>query len=557
MRMAVDPEALSSERVVSNDHREVVDIAPASPAAPPARRAQSSIGSIIRSAPVLAGLITLAVATFAIAPWPVGVFYDDGIYLILGKALATGEGLRYLNLPGHPAATHYPPGYPVLLALLWKLAPDFPRNVILFKLANAVLLALACAGLTQLAMRRLRLPPIAAAAAVLAFGIAIPVLSMSGVLFSEPLFLALLAPALLMTERAVEEPDNSSGLILAGVLCGALTLVRTIGIAAVAAALIVLVLRRRSAASFSFFAAAATILLPWQLWVTAHTSEVPAILQGSYGSYLGWFLDAFRERGAGFAAAVAMHNAGEVARPVGTMFSPHPVAAVRVLMVLTVTLTFGVGLVRTARRAPVCAGFLVGYLAIVLLWPYVPDRFLWGVWPVLGLVTAAGIHAIIDARRPEMGLRVARFAALALVSIAALSYARYNLRGYAGRWWESAQRSSADSSRPLVRWANNNTRPTDVIATDGDPLVHLYTGRLTVPAISWKASEYLDRQQDIQATSNMRSIIDQFGVRYVMLGSRNSPAANAAQFLTSSTPPALTLTRILPEGGAIFTTTTP
>ena len=507
--------------------------------------------------PYAVGAVVLAVALFAIGPWPVGVFYDDGIYLILGKALASGEGLRYLNLPGHPAATHYPPGYPVLLALLWKLAPGFPGNVIVFKMANAILLAMACGGLTHFAITRLRLAPLAAAGAVLAFGVAIPVLSMTGVLFSEPLFLALLAPTLLVSERAVNDSDHAGHLILAGALCGALTLVRTVGIATVVAVMLVLAVRRRRAQLLTFGTAAVTVLLPWQLWVTAHTSEVPAILEGSYGSYLGWFLDAFRERGAGFALDVAAYNAVEIGRPLGALFSPHGALPVRVIITTVLLVVFAIGLARTARRAPVCAGFIGGYLGIVLLWPYIPDRFLWGVWPVLGIIVAAGTAVVVEARRTTVGWRVARVAVLLMIAVCGASYARYNVRGFAGRWWEIAQRSSADATAPLVRWTIANTRPGDVIAADGDPLVHLYTGRSVVPTISWKASEYLEQQQLSRATSNTRSIIEQFDVRYVLLGSRASPAAAAVQSLTSSTPPVLSLTRTLPQGGAVFTTTMP
>lgn len=483
-----------------------------------------------------------------------GVFYDDGIYLILAKSLATGEGLRYLNLPGHPAATHYPPGYPALLALLWKVAPDFPGNVGLFKVANAILLALGCAGLTRVGIERMKLQPLVAAGAVLAFGISIPVLSMAGVLFSEPFFLALLAPTLLVSERAIDEPVQPHRLILAGVLCGALTLVRTIGIATVAAVVITLIVKRRRTAALTFVAAAATVLLPWQIWVTAHTSEVSAILQGSYGSYLGWFLDAFRERGPGFGLVVAAHNAGEITRPIGALFSAVAMTPVKLIAVTAMLVAFALGFWRTARGAPVAAGFVAGYLAIVLVWPYVPDRFLWGVWPLLGLVIAAGVLTVIEWRRSESHFRVLRLAALAVLAFGGASFARYNVRGYMGGWWESAQHGSADALSPLVRWAALNTHVTDVLASDGDPMVYLYTGRTTVPAISWSAAEYITNQDSKRATANLRGLLDEFGVRYVMLGGSSSPAANAAHALSSVAPPVLTLLQALPEGGAIFST---
>src|SRR6185436_20890315 len=86
---------------------------------------------------------------------PVGVAHDDGMYVILGKALATGQGYRWLHVPGAPPATHFPPGYPAVLALLWWMVPSFPANVILFKVLNACLLAVAAGATAVFAERRL------------------------------------------------------------------------------------------------------------------------------------------------------------------------------------------------------------------------------------------------------------------------------------------------------------------------------------------------------------------------------------------------------------------
>ena len=97
------------------------------------RRVPLAIGALV----VLVGSATL------LSAWPVGVFEDDGIYVVLAKSLATGQGYRYLNLPGAPVAAHYPPGFPLMLAALWTLWPAFPENVALFKLANVILLAVA------------------------------------------------------------------------------------------------------------------------------------------------------------------------------------------------------------------------------------------------------------------------------------------------------------------------------------------------------------------------------------------------------------------------------
>src|SRR6266699_2678187 len=91
----------------------------------------------------LVGALAVAAGVAAIDLRPVGILHDDAMYVILARSLATGQGFRYLNLPGSPPATHFPPGYPALLAVLWKVFPRFPANVLAFKAANALLLAIA------------------------------------------------------------------------------------------------------------------------------------------------------------------------------------------------------------------------------------------------------------------------------------------------------------------------------------------------------------------------------------------------------------------------------
>ena len=105
----------------------------------------------------LAPLLVLAVALHAVDIYPVGVAYDDAVYVAIAKALATGRGYRYLHLPGTPFAAHFPPGYPFFLSLLWRLAPAFPANVLLFKVANAALVAVAAVWLARLARERFAL----------------------------------------------------------------------------------------------------------------------------------------------------------------------------------------------------------------------------------------------------------------------------------------------------------------------------------------------------------------------------------------------------------------
>src|SRR3954463_7552255 len=77
------------------------------------------VGTLDRLVPWAIAAVVIATLWFVHRDFPVGIAQDDGLYVILAKALATGQGLRFINLPGAPAGVHYPPGYPSFLAVLW------------------------------------------------------------------------------------------------------------------------------------------------------------------------------------------------------------------------------------------------------------------------------------------------------------------------------------------------------------------------------------------------------------------------------------------------------
>ena len=194
--------------------------------------------------PLAAGAIVAAIALAAITAVPVGVFWDDGVYLIGAKSLATGAGYRFLHLPGAPPAVHFPPGWPAVLAVVWRLGPAFPGNVVLLKLVNPLLLAAGAALACWYGVNRLRVPPLVAAAAAVVFAAALPVMVMAGVLFSEPLFFVVLLIALALADRAADRGGWRPALE-AGVAAGILALVRSAGLTLLPALVIALLLARR------------------------------------------------------------------------------------------------------------------------------------------------------------------------------------------------------------------------------------------------------------------------------------------------------------------------
>jgi hypothetical protein len=84
---------------------------------------------------LLLGAIAFSGANKAI----LGLFHDDGIYAVVGKAVAQGDGYRIVSLPSEPPQTKYPFVYPYLLASLWALDPSFPQNIALLKGLNVAI----------------------------------------------------------------------------------------------------------------------------------------------------------------------------------------------------------------------------------------------------------------------------------------------------------------------------------------------------------------------------------------------------------------------------------
>ena len=503
-----------------------------------------------RTIGVLVAATALAIALIAVPNWPAGVFQDDGIYVILGKALATGEGYRYLNLPGAPYATHYPPGYPLFLALLWKVSPQFPQNVALFSFASAGFLALAAFGTFRFAHTRLGLSALGAGVVAIAGSVSMPAIIFGVFVLSEPMFMALLLPVLIYAERVSERAGWRDALFV-GLAGGALAMVRTTAMFVVPAFVLVLLFRRRFVPAVCALVGCAVFLVPWHLWVVAHAAEIPPILLGKYGPYDAWLINAIREHGLPFVLQVMWTNARALYGMLWVMFtgsetSPvilHPPVVIAALIVLAL------GAWRFARRAPVTAWFMAAYMALVVVWPFEPTRFVWALLPLFSAMVALGIGAVIEWSPSAAPMRYARIPSLAACGALVAGFAWYNVTGVRQQWRDSVPRVTAARATPVVEWVRASTRPTDVIAMEDDPLLYLYTGRRTIPVGTFTPEEFLKAQTYPFATEALHTIIAAYKPTYVI--GTTSYGVMSARALSVRTPPELRVHVLLPTA-AIF-----
>jgi len=496
-----------------------------------------------RRAAGLAGLVALAGGAVALNHNIVGVYYDDGLYAGLAWALGHGRGFVYPNLPGTPAAIHYPPAYPLMLAPLFG-ALSVPTAVFAGKVVNLLCAALATALLVWHAARqdligkgvtRWLAVVLGAAAAV-----AIPWLSILTTLMSEPLFALLTSIAVILGDRAPPELGSRGAALAAGATAAAASLVRTIGIALCVGVVVQVWRNTRSrgprAAGIAVAWAASPCLVAavgWAWWVRAHRGGLDPLLASDYGSYL---------------SLLSTVSLGSVLRGLADL--PRPLAVLTLNWAPNYFLYYlcgvpaivvGVcGLWQLARTS-VIGGTLVAYLAVLALWPVPPDRFLWAVLPWLAIAWATGAAAHWRAtwwRTPV----------LALAAVLGFGFVRYQVRGFAGRWWERAGAQVA-AEFPAVL-AHVDSLPSDaVIATDHEPLVWLYTGRRAVPFYIYAIHGRTVFEPPVDVH---RAYLERQGVTYVLAGGGDLRGSEELERLRDSYPGWLRLVGRWTDGRTLY-----
>jgi hypothetical protein len=497
---------------------------------------------------VCVAALGLAAGVAVVDALPAGVVADDAFYVILARSIATGQGYRALNVPGLPAGTHFPPGYPALLALVSVVAPAFPASVAAFKALNAVFLAAAAALVARFLRRRVGAGPWWCFAVGAVSAVSVPLLILSNLVLSELCFLAFALALLLALESLVDDPKSAWRVVLLGLAIGACALVRTHGAVLLPAAAIVLGARRRWRDVGLLACGAAVCLVPWQLWMARHSGELPTPMLGMYDSYAAWWLRGVRELGVGMIPATFAKTTAETGTMLSVLFSPMRSPFARSATLAALAALVCAGGIATWRRIPVTLLFLAGYLTIVLVWPFQTARFVWAIWPLVLARGAAGGWAAVERVGWRKPVRVALLCALAWVTA---GYALYEVRGVRGAWWSSLGRANTPRIATSVRWVAAHAAAGEVVATENEGAVYLYTGHQAVPIIALTPGQYLrEPSARANALAGLAPVLDAYPVRSVVV--TTGKAEEAARYLATTGSPRLRLREGFP-GGAAFT----
>jgi hypothetical protein len=493
-----------------------------------------------RPAIVLALILTPVAAAYVtfLTPASFGEYNDDAIYLTTAKAIAGGQGYRIISLPGQPAETKYPPFYPFLLSLVWRLYPGFPANLtpmmllsVLASLASAVLAWIYLAR-CEYESRWLAIVPVSLAAINLYTAI------FSTGVFSEMPYMALSIAALLTAESRDASTGSWSGRSVGGVALGLLMglafLTRVTGVSLIAAVGLYFIVRGSRRKALLPIAVATVCVAGWAIWCHAARSASAQSNSLYFTDYFGYALKVIREQQAANSRALPVllalmvkNNILDLARTAPSMGlgygrdwleaigePGHSVALASIYVLGLVAIL--VGARRYLLPRPRLLTIYVGlYLAFHLVLPYQDSSFERYLVPVLPFVILFLVGGVIDAGRAILRLmRKARLpqpaaaavAAAPLVAIAIFVLVSNVLTLRDGsadlRSWWTAQ--SAENA-PLIDWIKANTRDSDVLSCVHHGMYYLYTGRpatLSFPTEIWlppdEDSEPPDRPDEKQ-----------------------------------------------------------
>ena len=400
----------------------------------------------------------------------VGLFHDDGIYAVTSRALAEGEGYRLVDLPHEPAQTKYPPLFPLVLATVWKLTPDFPENTALLKLVPFVF-GLLWLYLSYRLLRKLALSRSISFAVVVAVAAAPSTMYLSTTLLSETLFAALCMGSLLFAETLnTAKSSLRTRVILAAAFAALATLARLAGVALVLAILGCLLSRRQWKSALLFAVVVGILLSPWALWVAGNPSA------GYYTSanYASWNLfSPDVTASVGDKLMVFFKNAIWIFTTPGFAWSA-PMAAYPVLALLTAALLVA-GTFRTLPRNLPTFWFIVVYLGLVLCWAWPPHRFVITILPLIVWLMVQGLPEHFRNPRP---IALLAFTLIVSVPSVFLLYRNVNVANERGTLpWTITEVADWQQMRQVSEWIRNNTDPKTVVVGNLDPAYFLLTDR--------------------------------------------------------------------------------
>jgi hypothetical protein len=122
--------------------------------------------------------------------------------------------------------------------------------------------------------------------------------------------------------------------------------------------------------------------------------------------------------------------------------------------------------------------------------------------------------------------------------------------GYSKGWYSSLAVRREATARPVLEWVLATTDSADVVASDEETMVYLYTGRLGTPATRFTPDEHLFPPSEAQRAADLAEVLGHYRPDWVVTTAPISRVG--AHALAARTPPLLRIVDTLPRGGIVL-----
>ncbi len=418
----------------------------------------------------ICGIALLAgILSFDDLPSAIG---DNAEFVILTRALAEGQGFRYINHPELRPATKYPPGFPAFLAG-WSFV--FGDSVTSMKI-NVLLCFVAAAGFTFLLARRLVGDHLAAIAA---FTIAISssVLEYSHQVLSDVPYMlfSLLAIYLVLTG-----PKGSRTALAGLVLCIWAYFARTVGASLVFASVVFLLLKSRRKEAVILICGFLAVSGLWAIRNYTAAGEGSRYLKVLFSAN-PYDPDQGMITFSGLISRVWINGTAYLGSMMPTNILPTLVRPARDFGEIAMTSLMSVliiviavfGAIALRKKALLISLYIVFYMMIYLGWPEVwrSERFMIPLAPLLAIYLYAGLRWLLGFFGAR-GLAVTVICGLlALTNLVSLYRYIGRTKGYPAGWVRYFD---------AAKWIDGNSDEDAVVLCRKPFLFYLYSNRKTI-----------------------------------------------------------------------------
>jgi hypothetical protein len=413
-----------------------------------------------------------------------GELHDDSLYFVAAKSLAEGKGYRIQSLPGEPWQTKYPPLYPLLLSVAWRVNPNFPQNLGLAGWLSWLALP---AVLVQLAwvFPKLGFSPGRTWILLTLFALNPYVILFSTQLLTELWYLALALAAMQLLERGARRPVSPLWIHAAGLVAGAAYLTRSAGLALFAAGVLYFWIQRERKEALYFAAAVAPFVVAWTAWAKMHQTPTddPQLLY-----YLDYFRYQLYAVPFGDYPVVLWKNLDGILWGLGSLVLPKVTSSLFMkILSEVIAVAMIAGVVRMLRRGHglLFALFALFSCLLLLVWHFpANERFMLPVFPLAlaGLVVEVEhFSGLLRAglRHPDRSQRVVAGGLMAAAGLIAAGVLGLQLYMGAAFLPEDARQHRARKIDRLkgYGWINASLPADTALLALDDVVLYLYTGR--------------------------------------------------------------------------------